>query len=296
MVKSVKPSTTALTHLNKHYFKEHTKGDMIAYYDVIAPYMLPFMKDHPLMMQRFPEGIEGESFYQKNSSPYFPDWIKRITIEKKEGTYEAPVCQNKETLIYLANQGCITFHLWLSQAPALSRPDRIIFDLDPEIDDFSQVRKLALVLKEYLEKLNLVTFPMLSGSRGIHIYIPVQRTASYANRQAFAHRIAQNIINQDPRLATLEIRKEKREGKIFIDTLRNHEGATSVAPYSVRARENAPLAMPISWQEVEDYHLDPQRYTLSDVQAVVSRTDPWKDYFSTKQTITQAYKALKEGS
>jgi len=280
-----------LSHLDKPYFKEHTKGDLIAYYEAVASLMLPYMHNHPLMMQRFPEGIEGESFYQKNCSPYFPDWIKRVTIEKKDGTYDAPLCQHSATLLYLANQGCITFHLWLSQAPSLTRPDRIIFDLDPETDDFTQVRILALRVREYLASLKLESFPLLSGSRGIHVYVPIQKTASFESSHAFAQYVAEQVIAQDPASATLEVRKEKREGKVFIDTLRNHEGATAVAPYSVRALPLAPIATPISWKEVEESSLHPQRYTLSDISHLRTRIDPWKEYFQTKQSIR-----TKEGS
>jgi len=283
-----------LSNLDKPLLGSYTKGDIITYYKNIAPYMVPYMKDHPLMTHRFPEGLKGESFYQKNISKYFPSWIKRTKIEKAGGFYHAVLCQNQATLVYLANQACITPHLWLSRYDKLTVPDRIIFDLDPMGHNFEDVKKIARALKHLFDLLNLHSFIMTSGSKGLHIYIPLKRTASFAVTKECAQRCAQIIVNEHPGLATLEIRKDKRNEKVFIDTLRNQQGATAVAPYALRAYPHAPIATPIAWQELEDSSLSPQTYSLSNImERLTHNKDPWEGYFKSSQTITKALSMLK---
>ena len=283
-----------ISHPDKLLVGTHTKSGLIAYYDRISSSLIPYLKNHPLMMHRFPEGLTGESFYQKDMPAYFPEWIERVTIPKKDGSYTAVVCQQKATLIYLVNQGCITPHLWLSRMDKLSIPDRLIFDLDPSDEDFNKVRLIALALKKLLDALGLESFVMTSGSRGLHIYVPLTRSAPFEVTKEFAHSCAQKIILEHPENATIEIRKEKREGKVFIDYLRNQQGATAVAPYCVRAYTNAPIATPLYWYEVEDAQLHPQKYTL---ETIFTRQetlhDPWKQFFTAGQTLTAAHKKLR---
>lgn len=284
----------ALSNLNKPLLGSYTKGDIIAYYAAIAPKMIPYLKDHPLMMHRFPEGLNGESFYQKDISAYFPDWIKRVRVEKTGGFYHAVLCQNQASLVYLANQACITPHVWLSRYDKLSIPDRIIFDLDPSGDEFSDVRTVALSLKKLLDSLGLQSFVMTSGSKGLHIYVPLKRSVPFESTKEFAQLCSKSIIEEHPDLCTLEIRKEKRGHKVFIDTLRNQEGATAVAPYALRAYENAPIATPLFWKEVEDESLTPQKYTITNlIENLAIQEDPWVEFFEKKQSITKALKILK---
>ncbi len=284
-----------LSNLDKPLIGTLTKGDLIAYYAKIAPLMVPYLKDHPLMMLRFPEGIKEESFYQKDISAYFPEWIQRVRIEKTGGFYHAVVCQNQATLVYLANQACITPHLWLSRYDKLDTPDRIIFDLDPAGHDFSQVRKVALTLKKVFDLLELTSFVMTTGSKGLHIYIPLRRSADFDATKEFAQLCAKIVIQEHPELATLEIRKDKRDHKVFIDTLRNQKGATAVAPYAVRAILHGPIATPLTWKEVEDSTLDPQKYTMENIfKRLASQNDPWKDFFKKGQSITKALKMLNK--
>lgn len=287
--------TITLSNIDKPLLGTYTKGDLISYYAKIASYMIPYMKDHPLMMHRFPEGLKGESFYQKDMSEYFPPWIKHVRIEKKEGFYHAVLCQNQATLVYLANQACITPHLWLSRYDKLSVPDRLIFDLDPSGHTFLHVRKIALALKDLLDTLGLKSFVMTSGSKGLHIYVPLRRSAAFDTTKELAQYCAQIIVHEHKDLATLELRKDKRGEKIFIDTLRNQEGATAVAPYAIRAYANAPIATPLSWNEVEESSLTPQQYTISTImQRLENHVDPWNKYFESSQTITRALKILKK--
>ena len=284
------------SNLDKPLLGSFTKGDIISYYEKIAETMVPYLKNHPLMMHRFPDGLEGDSFYQKDVGSYFPDWIKTVRIEKKDGYYHAVLAQNTATLIYLANQACITPHLWLSRYDKLSVPDRIIFDLDPSTKDFPKyftwVREVALAIKELLDTLGLVSFVMTSGSKGLHIYIPLRRSAEFTKTKAFAKACAEYIITQYPTKATLEIRKDKRGKKVFIDILRNQQGSTAVAPYAIRAKVNAPVATPINWSLVEDPTLHPQQFTIENIFDQL-QPNPWKEFFQTKQSITKASKKLE---
>lgn len=201
-----------ITHPDKVLLpKGITKGDLIDYYDKIADQMVPYCKDRALMMHRFPEGLEGESFYQKDASAYFPDWIKRAKIPKEGGFNSMVVCQNRATLVYLANQACITPHLWLSRIDKLHNPDRLIFDFDPSGDDFSLVQFVALAMKDLLDSLGLTSFVMTTGSRGVHIIIPLNRRLEFKTVRDFAQQCAQEIIKAHPNKATMEIRKEKEE-------------------------------------------------------------------------------------
>jgi bifunctional non-homologous end joining protein LigD len=285
--------TVTITHPDKLLLGTFTKGDLIAYYDAISSYMVPYMKDHPLMMLRYPEGLKGESFYQKDTPDYFPEWIQRVAIEKKGGSYNAPLCQHKATLIYIANQGCITPHLWLSKFDKLSFPDRIIFDLDPSDEDFSKVRVIALAIKKLLDELGLISFVMTSGSRGLHIYVPLTRSADFDATKEFTQACAQKIVQEHPDKATLELRKESRHGKVFVDYLRNQQGATAVSPYSIRANIHASVATPLYWHEVEESTLTPQKYTITNLGKRLAKIeDPWTKFFQTKQTVTQARKKL----
>ncbi len=292
MKKTYGPYTVSLSNLTKPLIGSITKGDIIAYYEMIADTMLPYTKNHPLMMHRFPEGITGESFYQKDASNYFPDWIKKVHIKKKGGYYDAVIAQNTATLVYLANQACITPHLWLSQYDELNKPDKIIFDLDPSIKDFSMIQDTALAIKELLDTLGLTSFVMTSGSRGLHVYIPLRRTADFKQTKAFATACAKVIIDKHPTMTTLEIRKDKRGKKVFIDTLRNEHGATSVAPYAIRAKPHAPVATPIYWSAVGSAELNPQLYTINNIADHLAQGDPWKDY-TARQTLTEAIKLLR---
>lgn len=276
-----------ITHPEKLLLGKYTKLDLINYYEAISLSMVPYMKDHPLMMQRYPEGLSGESFYQKDAGSYFPEWIKKITVPKRDGSFNAVVCQNPATLIYIANQGCITPHLWLSKTDKLSVPDRIIFDLDPSDEDFSKVRHLALALKKLLDSLKLESFVMTSGSKGLHIYVPLRRSVDFTFTKEFSYQCATILLNEHSDIATTELRKDKRGDKVFIDYLRNQEGATAVAPYSVRAKITAPIATPLFWDEVENKKLNPQQYTIANIFKRLSTTeDPWKSFFSKKQSIT----------
>lgn len=273
-----------------------TKGDLVDYYQRIAPYMLPYMKDRLITMQRYPSGIAQEGFYQKDAGDYFPAWIPRKKVRKKDdGTTNYVVGGDAATLIYLANQAVITPHLWLSRVGNLRKPDRMIFDLDPSKEDqFPLIIATAKKLKTILESGGLHPFVMTTGSRGLHVVIPLDGTSSFEAVRHCAHTIAQQLVDADPENLTLEIRKDKRQGRLFIDTLRNSYGATGVAPYAVRVRDGAPVATPIAWDEVAP-GLTPDQWNIKNIFKRLARIeDPWKNSEKYKGNIKEACKKMKK--
>lgn len=270
-----------ITHPDNILFPKSgiTKNEFVEYYYRIASIMVPHMKDHPVTMKRFTGGIGEPGFFQKNIADYFPDWIARIPIKKKEGgVVNYVICNNAATLVYLANQLCITLHLWLSKIDKLNYPDKIIFDLDPSTKDFSQVIVTAKIIKNILEQqLDLKTYIMTTGSRGLHVVIPLKREYTFDFARKFAKDVARVMVYLHPKFLTLEIRKEKRGKKIFIDYLRNAYAQTGVSPYAVRAKEGAPIATPIDWNEVTS-KLTPTKYTIKNIfRRLARKQDPWKD-------------------
>lgn len=285
------------THENKILFPQDniSKGDMIHYYTNIAPMMIPFMANRPLTMQRFVNGITAESFFQKDASNYFPEWIMLKRVAKKSGGHtDYIICNNIETLVYLANQNCITFHLWLSKVNKLRNPDRMIFDIDPSTDNFALVVATALKLKDILESLGLASFVLTTGSRGAHVIVPLDTSHTYKAVKAFSRLIASILVANDPDNLTLELLKEKRGEKVFIDTLRNEYGATAVAPYSIRPYKGAPVATPVTWNELKKLKSS-QAYTIKTVFDYLKKVkNPWPGFFELKQNITVPQKLLEK--
>jgi len=273
-----------------------TKLDLIEYYQSVAPIMIPHTKGRPISMQRFPTGIDKEGFYQKDAGEYFPLWVPIEPIKKESGkAVNYVVIDNEATLIYLANQACITPHLWLSKIDNLDYPDRMIFDLDPAHKSitFKQIVQTALQLKELLEKVGLTPFVMTTGSRGLHVTVPLDRKANFDQVRTFARDVAAYVVDQNPKLLTLETRLNKRGKRIFIDWLRNGFGATGVAPYAVRAHDGAPVATPLTWAELKDPKLNAQSYTIKNIGKRINKMgDVWKDIFKKKGSIAKASKLL----
>ncbi len=297
---SVGGHSVELSHLDKILFPKDgiTKQDVVAYYAKIATTMMPYIKNRPISMLRYPNGIDHEGFYQKNAGEYFPDWITLKPIKAEAGKIVHYVIIDKEaTLIYLANQLCLTPHIWLSKVDKLDYPDRMIFDLDPsgKTFDFSLIQKTAFAFKELLEHLGLVPYIMTTGSRGMHVVVPLKRTENFDTVRAFAYEIAAFIEKHDPKNLTLEIRKNKRGKKIFLDYLRNSYTATSVAPYAIRAKNGAPVATPIDWKEVEDPKLVSTRYTIFTVfDRLKKKGDPWKDISKNARSLGKAMKIFED--
>ena len=265
-----------------------TKEDMIHYYGSIAPYMLPHIKNRPITMHRFPDGIDAQGFYMKECPDYFPGWIETVKVMKKEGGHNQQViAQNKETLVYLANQACITPHVWLSTRKHLHKPDKMIFDLDPSTGDAKPVKKAALSLKKIIAGHGLTAFVMTTGSEGLHVVVPIKPLHSFDEVREAAVCLAKEAIEQSPDLLTLEQRKDKRGDKVFLDTLRNAYGQTSVAPYALRPLPGAPVATPLTWEQLERLPFDPKKYTATNVFRRLGQTgDPWEGFFETEQDMS----------
>lgn len=271
-----------------------TKGGLIDYYGRIAPVMLPYLRDRPLTLHRFPDGIAEEGFFQKSVSDYFPDWIARATVAKEGGTVTHALCRDARTLQYLADQATIDFHIWLARIDRPRHPDRLIFDLDPPGDDFAPVVRAARAIKALLDELGLVAFPMTTGSRGLHVTLPLDRGADFDAARGFARALATRIAEDEPDAYTLEQRRAKRGDRVYLDVMRNGYAQTGVAPYSVRAKPGAPVATPLAWRELDDPKLHPRRYHLGNIfRRLGQRPCPWREIDRHAQSLEAAAKRLR---
>jgi bifunctional non-homologous end joining protein LigD len=267
-----------LSHPGKVLFPDDglTKGDLVDYYRRIAEVALPHWRDRPLTMHRFPDGIGEEGFFQKNMPDHFPGWIDRAEMPKEGGSVTHVVANNAATLVYLANQGCITAHLGLSRTDRPDRPDQMIFDLDPSDDDFAKVQQAAAWLREVLDELELPSFVKTTGSRGLHVLVPLDRSADFDTMREVARGLAEHLAARHPDALTVAQRKNARGTRVFIDYLRNAYGQTAVAPYSVRARPGAPVATPVTWDAALASGLSPRQYTIKNIFRRLGQTDdPW---------------------
>lgn len=272
-----------------------TKFEMAEYYRKVAEVALRHYRDRALSMHRYPDGIDSDDFFQKNISDYFPDWIDRATLPKKDGEVTHVVANNAATLVYLANQACITPHLALSRVDRPKNPDRMIFDLDPSDDDFDKVRETARRLREFLEDLKLTAFVQTTGSRGLHVLVPLDREADFDDVRDFSHRVCRTLAERHADLMTVEQRKAKRGNRVFLDDLRNAYGQTSVAPYAVRARPGAPIATPLAWREVGEGALTPRKYRIGNIfRRLGQREDPWADIARHAQGLEAARERLSD--
>ena len=227
---------------------------------------------------RWNKGIAEDVVVQQSLPKGAPEWVARCEVpRRKGGSIVHGMINDADTLRWLAQQNCITPHIWNARCDLREKPDRIVFDLDPSDDDFDKIREGALVTAEILRDLGLVPFAKVSGSRGIHIIAPLKRTRTADEVRERAGEIAEQIAAERPDTLTTFWRKDKREGRILVDVARNTYGQTIVAPYAVRALAGAPVAMPVHWEEVADPSLGPRKFTLRDVEARLSGADPWAD-------------------
>ncbi|MFO8025709.1 non-homologous end-joining DNA ligase [Thiohalophilus sp.] len=261
--------------------KEITKGNLIDYYHDISSIMLPHMRERPLTLQRYPEGIQEEGFIQQEFSDYFPDWLGQartpLANDKRKSILH-PVCNDKASLLYLANQAVITFHGWLSCNSALEYPDKLVFDLDPYGDDFSPVCRAAGYVRGLMEALGMTAFVMTTGSRGLHVIVPLKPDTQFDTVRDYAKIMSKRLAENYPNELTTEQRKAHRGKRIYLDVMRNAYGQTSVLPYSVRDKPLAPVATPLDWDEINDSNPGPQSYHLKNIRRRLGqRDDPWKD-------------------
>ena len=256
-----------------------TKADLAEYYLAVAPVMTPHTKGRLATMERFPGGIGKQRFYNKDAPKHFPDWIERANVPKKGGTVNHVVINDAATLVYLAQQNCVTPHVTMHRTDDLVHPDQMMFDLDPSTDDFSVVRETALSLREVLDELGLHSVVKTSGSRGLHIVVPLDRSTPFPEVRAFAFDLSELMAARDSARVTVEVSKAERGGRLFMDYMRNSFGQHAVAPYGVRARKGAPVAMPLDWSEVEEKSLDPRAWSIvTALERVSGFADPWKGW------------------
>lgn len=255
-----------------------TKADLAEYYRRIARYMVPGLKGRPLMLERHPEGIARQPhFMQKDTPAHYPDWVHTAEVAKEGGTVRHTVCDDAATLVFLADQACVTFHRWLSTTAHPDRPDRLVFDLDPSGNDFETVRHAARLTKELLEEVELPSMLMTTGSRGLHVTVPLDGRTDFDDCRAFAKDVAAVLEARDPERLTTAVRKDARGDRLYLDVQRNAYAQTAVAPWSVRARTGAPVAVPLPWDRLEDPGLTARSWSLHDVDAIVelAASGPW---------------------
>ena len=292
--------TVELSHTGKVLFPDDkiTKGDLAAYCQQAAEAMLPWLRDRPVAMRRYPDGITGPGIMQKNVPGYFPDWITRAEVPKQGGSLQQVICDKPATVVYLANQACIEFHAFLSRLGRLDDPDQVIFDLDPpDANRFGDVRSIALRLRQLLEdELGLATFVKTTGGKGLHVHVPLNATADFDTARGFTQEVAALLAARNPDLATTEQRKDKRGDLIYLDVMRNSYAQLAVAPYSVRARPGAPVATPLNWDELTD-KLHPGQFTVKTVPDRISDLgrsgDPWAGLGRRGSGLTRAQERLR---
>ncbi|MGJ7906541.1 non-homologous end-joining DNA ligase [Actinopolyspora sp. H202] len=269
-----------------------TKQRIVSYYREVAQAMLPHLRERPMVMERFPDGIDGERIVQHNAPDFFPEWIRRVRVAKKSGGHnELVVCGDAPTLLYLAGQACLTPHPWLSTQEHPAVPNRLVFDLDPSIDEPESLRTAVRLVGEILEELGLVPFPMTTGSRGFHVVTPIRGELSFDESHELAFGVAQLLAARRPATLTVEQRKKERGERVFVDYLRNGYAQTAVAPYAVRARTGAPVAAPLWWSELDS--IGPASFTIHELPARLrAYGDPWKEFADRARSATHARSRL----
>jgi bifunctional non-homologous end joining protein LigD len=273
--------TPVITQPEKVLFPDDgiTKGELAAYFEAVAPVMLPHVRARPVTMERYPSGIGHKGFFHKDVSKGFPAWLERVEVPKKDGVVHHPLVSDTRSLLWIANQNCITPHVWPSRAPNLYRPDVCVFDLDPATEDEPDVlRAAALGLRDLLNEVGLTSWVKTTGSKGFHIVVPLDGKAGFGDVSRFAHDVGRNLVKRDPQHLTQEFSKADRGGRILVDTGRNGYSATFAAAYAVRARPGAPVSAPCTWEEIERGEVGPRTFTLRSMVARVADVgDLWAD-------------------
>jgi bifunctional non-homologous end joining protein LigD len=254
-----------ISHPDKRLFADPpiTKLELARHYERVAGAMVPLVRDRPLALQAFPDGIEGKGFFMKSVPKYFPEWIRTATVPKRGGTLTQVLADDPATLVYLAGQNVVTPHVWLSRVDEPYTPDRLIIDFDPSPGvRFAEIRAAARDAGQQLRDAGLATYAMVTGSRGIHVVCPLRRGPDFTEVHAFVRALAERMVADDPRNLTLEWHRDERGTRIYIDVNRIAYAQHAVAPYAVRPRPGAPVAMPIVWEELSDRTLAPDRWTI----------------------------------
>jgi bifunctional non-homologous end joining protein LigD len=282
-----------LTNLDKVFFPDAglSKGDVVAHYRAVADEMVPHLAGRPLTMRRYPDGIGGSGFFQKDASDHVPGWVRVETVPQRQGgTIRHVVCDDADTLLYLANQATIEFHVWLSTVDALERPDLLVIDIDPPSGVPVRVlRDVARRLASVYREVGLTPFVQTTGGRGFHVVAALDRSADFEEARELASALADHVAAGDPDVLTTAQRKNKRGDRIFLDVGRNAYGQTFVAPFSLRARPGAGVATPVTWDELS--RVEPDGFTPARIRRR-RRKDPWAGMGAQAASVAAARKAL----
>jgi bifunctional non-homologous end joining protein LigD len=269
-----------LSHPDKDLFADPpiTKLMLAQHYEQVAPAMLPLVRDRPLALQAFPNGIDAQGFFMKSVPKYFPDWIATVEVPKRGGSLTQVLARDAATLVYLAGQNVITPHIWLSRADRPREPDRLIIDFDPSPGvSFTEVRAAARDAGERLRDCGLAAYAMVTGSRGVHVVSPLRRGPGFGEVHGLARALAEAMVAAHPDQLTLEWHRNERGARIYVDVNRINYAQHAVAPYGVRPRPRGPVAMPIHWEELSDRDLAPDRWTIANAaNRLHSEGDAWK--------------------
>nr|WP_245561200.1 non-homologous end-joining DNA ligase [Desulfoscipio gibsoniae] len=278
-----------LTNLDKPFWPEMglTKAHLIKYYLDMAPYILPYIYNRPLVMKRYPDGIKGDFFYQKECPSYAPEWVETYPVRHTGKITNYVVCNDTATLIWLANQGCVEIHAWLSRIEDVDYPDLAIFDLDPaEGVSFAEVLKVALLVRDMLVEFALTGFPKTSGSSGLHIFIPLTKRYTFAEITEAMKSMAEIIVRAYPERVTTQRSISKRKGKVYLDYLQNGRGKTMAFIYSLRPLPGAPVSTPLTWAEVEEKNIKPGCFNMENIlKRVKAVGDLFNGFMETKNNI-----------
>ncbi len=285
-----------ISHPEKALFPDDgiTKGDLAAYYETIAPVMLPHLRGRPVTMERYPSGIDKKGFWQKDVSKGFPEWLERVEVPKKDGVVHHPVITDLRSLLWVTNQNTITMHVWISRTPDLLHPDICVFDLDPSKDDAGAVRAAAIGLRDLLAELGLPSWVKTSGSKGFHLVVPLDGRSSMDQVARFANGVGVLAVRLAPDQLTQEFSKVDRKGRIYVDTGRNGYSATFAAAYTVRAKRGAPVSAPCTWEELEQGQVAPATFTLRTLPGRVAKVgDVWADMRKRGRSLTRPAEKLR---
>lgn len=284
-----------ITHPDKVLFPDDgiTKGELAAYYETIAPAMLPHIQGRPITMERFHRGIGEKGFFQKDLSRGFPEWMERVEVQKKGGTVHHPIVTDTRSLIWLVNQNSITLHVWIARVPDLQRPDVCVFDLDPSEDEPEVLAAAAMGLRDLLSELGLESWVKTSGSKGFHIAVPLDGSADYGEVGRFANAAGALFVRRDPKHLTQEFSKADRGGRILVDTGRNAYHATFAAAYTVCAKAGAPVSAPCTWDELKN-GTGPRSFLLRGMAERMAATgDLWSEMLTRRQSLAPAIERLR---
>ncbi len=285
-----------ISHPDKVLFPDDgiTKGEVAAYYAAVAPRMLPHLHGRPVTMERFPNGIGAGGFLQKDVSKGFPEWLERVEAPKRGGVVHYPLVDDARSLEWLANQNCITPHVWASRTPNLYQPDVCVFDLDPtEAEDLETLRGATLLVRDVLAELDLPSWVKTTGSKGFHIVVPLDCSLGFEEVAAFSLSVGKVLVARDPEHLTLEFSKAERGGRIYVDVGRNGYSATFAAAYALRPKPGAPVSAPCTWEEIERGEVAPQTFTLRTMPARIEAVgDVWADMLKRKRSLKRAMAKL----